>query len=88
MHKLFIARSVKSALFRIRNQQKPQFAAFSTSLLFDDTQKQVNFKIIIFFCYAYEWTESVLEFEFYEFNFLILVNFYVLIYVFRWKYWV
>ncbi|TMW85967.1 isovaleryl-CoA dehydrogenase, mitochondrial [Solanum lycopersicum] len=40
MHKLFIARSVKSALFRIRNQQKPQFAAFSTSLLFDDTQKQ------------------------------------------------
>ncbi|WMV56028.1 hypothetical protein MTR67_049413 [Solanum verrucosum] len=40
MHKLFVARSVKSALFRIKNHQKPQFAAFSTSLLFDDTQKQ------------------------------------------------
>ncbi|KAK4709271.1 hypothetical protein R3W88_030196 [Solanum pinnatisectum] len=40
MHKLFVARSLKSALFRIKNHQKPQFAAFSTSLLFDDTQKQ------------------------------------------------
>ncbi|XP_055834631.1 isovaleryl-CoA dehydrogenase, mitochondrial [Solanum dulcamara] len=40
MHKFFAARSLKSALFRIKNQQKPQFAAFSTSLLFDDTQKQ------------------------------------------------
>ncbi|KAL3324952.1 hypothetical protein AABB24_038857 [Solanum stoloniferum] len=40
MHKLFVARSVKSALFRIKNHQKPQFAVFSTSLLFDDTQKQ------------------------------------------------
>lgn len=40
MHKLFATRCVKSALFRIRNQQKPQFAAFTTSLLFEDTQKQ------------------------------------------------
>ncbi|XP_059314662.1 isovaleryl-CoA dehydrogenase, mitochondrial [Lycium ferocissimum] len=39
MHKLFAVRSLKSALFRINNQQ-PQFAKFTTSLLFDDTQKQ------------------------------------------------
>ncbi|KAM3302930.1 Isovaleryl-CoA dehydrogenase, mitochondrial [Capsicum baccatum] len=41
MHKLFTVNSLKSALFRIKNQQKQsQFAAFTTSLLFDDTQKQ------------------------------------------------
>lgn len=41
MHKLFSARPLKSVVFRIKNQQKQlQFAAFSTSLLFDDTQKQ------------------------------------------------
>lgn len=39
MHKLFAARSLTSALCRTKKQQ--QLAAFSTSLLFDDTQKQV-----------------------------------------------
>ncbi|XP_016508656.1 isovaleryl-CoA dehydrogenase, mitochondrial [Nicotiana tabacum] len=38
MHKLFAARSLTSALCRTKKQQ--QLAAFSTSLLFDDTQKQ------------------------------------------------
>ncbi|CAN4119377.1 unnamed protein product [Withania somnifera] len=37
MHKLFRARPLKSVLSRIKNQH---VAAFSTSLLFDDTQKQ------------------------------------------------
>lgn len=38
MHKLFVARSLTSAL--CKNQKQQQLAAFSTSLLFDDTQKQ------------------------------------------------
>ncbi|KAK4358690.1 hypothetical protein RND71_020919 [Anisodus tanguticus] len=40
MHKLFTTRSLKSALFRTQTNKPPQFAAFTTSLLFDDTQKQ------------------------------------------------